>query len=76
MKKVITIESCEDCKFVWLYLGLDECCGLLNRKPIPLDDDNPIPAWCPLQNAPQEIVDAETRLMTSAAVPLSRQAVR
>ena len=68
MNKVITIESCEDCKFVWLYLGLDECCGLLDRKPIPLDDDNPIPSWCPLPEAPREIVEAETQLTTAAGL--------
>lgn len=63
MRKIITIESCEDCKFVWLYLGLDECCGLLNRRPIPLDDNNPIPSWCPLPNASNEIIKQEEQVI-------------
>ena len=59
LNKIITIADCEDCKYVWYYLGRDPCCILENKKPIPLDDDNPIPSWCPLMNAPPAILKAE-----------------
>ena len=66
MIKIITIENCEDCKFVWLYLGVDERCNLMNRKPIPIDDD--IPIWCPLRDASQEIIEAEIQLTKNAGI--------
>jgi len=69
-RKVITITSCENCRFVWLYLGLDECCLLLNKKRIPLDDDNEIPSWCPLKDAPQEIIELENKIIIDAGLQL------
>ena len=62
MSKIITIKSCEQCKFVWLYLGVDECCGLLSRKPIPIDGDS-IPSWCPLNDATPENIKTEEQIV-------------
>lgn len=66
MRKVVTIEDCEDCPFVYLYLGVDEQCLLKDYKPIPLDDDNPIPKWCPLMDAPEDIIKLEDKLRGDA----------
>ena len=62
LNKIITINECDECKYVWWYLGTSPCCILENKKPIPIDDDNPIPSWCPLMNAPLAILEAEKKL--------------
>jgi len=61
MRKVITINDCEECKFVWYYLGIDPKCSLENKRSIPLDIDG-IPEWCPLLNAPKKIIKTELNL--------------
>lgn len=63
MKKVVVIEDCEHCKFVWYYLGIDTCCLLMNKKYI---GDDGIPAFCPLHDATQEEIDRQLKLTTIA----------
>lgn len=61
MKSVI-IEYCEDCPFVWWYLGTTECCILNDKKRCCTDEEMRIPNWCPLPNAQQKAVDAQKKL--------------
>jgi hypothetical protein len=71
MKKLVTIDECEDCPYVWWYLGTTECCILMGKRHCYKDqnyDDAVIPTWCPLPEAPQEIVKAETQLTTAAGL--------
>ena len=57
-RKVDIIDDCDDCSYRWMYLGVDICCGLLNRTPINLEEldkeGEGIPNWCPLEDAPEE----------------------
>ncbi len=70
MRKVITVDSCEDCKFVWWYLGVDACCSLMNKKGC-FDDKSALvenenqPSWCPLPNASDEMIEQEKKLIKS-----------
>ena len=47
--KIVPITCCSECPHIWRYLGLDEHCNLMDRRPIPIDD-KPFPEWCPLPN--------------------------
>jgi hypothetical protein len=68
MKNVI-IEDCEDCPFVWLYLGTTECCILEDKRVCHTDGEMKlnvhIPEWCPLPTAQQEAVEAQKQLTTA-----------
>ena len=64
MRKLITVNDCENCPFVWYYLGLDGKCSLENKKDIPTDIDS-VPEWCPLPAASKEIIEAEKILTLS-----------
>jgi hypothetical protein len=68
MKKIITINDCEQCRFVWRYLGVTLCCSLMNNKLISFNEEHYIPSWCPLCDATQEVIDAETNLITCAGL--------
>jgi len=68
MRKLVTIEECEDCPYVYWYLGTTECCVLMGKRNCYKDqnyDDAVIPSWCPLPEAPQDIVEAEKHLTTA-----------
>ena len=57
--KLITIDSCEDCRFVYWYLGTTPLCLLMNKKNCweGLEEDEEQPSWCPLPDAPEEIIE-------------------
>ncbi len=64
--KIVLINDCDNCPFVYPYLGTTECCTLKNRRVCHIDEemylDAHIPDWCPLQTASQEAVDAQEQL--------------
>ena len=74
MRKIITINDCEECKFVWYYLGIDACCILENKKHIPLNEDG-IPEWCPLLNASKEMIKMELDLTKSKGLDFTYEDV-
>ena len=68
MSKVIVIDDCDDCKFVYFYLGADACCRLMNRRRCydDLNENENLPNWCPLQEATENIIKLEQELMKKA----------
>lgn len=55
IKKVL-ITSCEDCPYVWWYLGRSPKCNLKNKKSCwnDIPEEEEIPKWCPLKDATNE----------------------
>lgn len=59
--KMLTIDNCEDCKYIWLSLRAVSCCGLMNNRECYGDekcliDNENQPSWCPLPKATQELI--------------------
>jgi hypothetical protein len=56
MHKIMVITTCDECKDVWLYLGVDGYCKRKNCIAIP---EEKIPDWCPRINATQDMISFE-----------------
>jgi uncharacterized protein (DUF1919 family) len=55
MSRLVVINDCENCPFVWLYLGTTECCILKDKRRCHKEEEmelvNHVPSWCPLPKA-------------------------
>jgi len=54
MNRLAEVSACDSCPNVWMYLGVDPCCLLMNKKPCydkDMAEEENIPAWCPLPYA-------------------------
>ncbi len=62
--KLLTLDSCDDCRFVYWYLGTTPLCRPMDKKPCweGLEKDEEQPEWCPLPNASKEILEMIAKL--------------
>lgn len=68
LTKKVYINSCENCKYVWWYLGRSPCCLLENRRSCwnDIPEDEEIPPWCPLENADEKGMEFQKKLEKKA----------
>lgn len=60
MGKAIWVNRCYDCPHIrWDTSTLSiTFCSEVDPHPIDIPDENAIPEWCPLEDAPEELGDA------------------